>query len=151
MIYVTTEDVYGAQTLDDKDSGVSNSSHHRDIDVEKEGEYDEKASTDASANGVGNVADLKGVVTVSGKPDIRKILEDAVTSSGGPVSVDGESLRLPNIRVLICTSSLRTRIACLYRTVGALFLIRFADGSPSRSADCAAQRGILHSVRTTTS
>ena len=34
--------------------------------------------------------DIKGVTVFGGRPNIREILEDAVTTSDGPVSVDGE-------------------------------------------------------------
>lgn len=33
--------------------------------------------------------DIKGVNVYQGRPDLREVLEDAVTTSSGPVSVDG--------------------------------------------------------------
>ena len=79
-----------AQTLDDGDSGMTQSSRTQpnDADVEKDAEYDEKMP-DASVEAVDSVTDLKEVTTISGRPDIHQILEDVVTTAGGPVSVDG--------------------------------------------------------------
>lgn len=51
-------------------------------DPEKDA-YDEKSSTGSL---------VKGLSVSSGRPDIYKILEDAVTKSSGPVSVDGEHI-----------------------------------------------------------
>lgn len=52
--------------------------------------------------------DMKGVSVYAGRPNVREILEDAVTTSSGPVSVDGEShLKVLSMRVtelcLICS------------------------------------------------
>lgn len=94
-IYVTSgvaTDDSAAQTLDDGDSGISKSSQTpgKDADPEKDAEYDEKASTDVCDTPVvESYLNLKGVTIVSGRPDIPKILEDTVTTSTGPVSVDG--------------------------------------------------------------
>ena len=101
LIYLTSgappsSDDSAAQTLDDGDSGMTQSSQkpQKDADVEREAEYDEKSPTDVSTESIEAVTDLKGVTTIPGRPDIRQILEDVVTTSDGPVSVDGEPIAL---------------------------------------------------------
>lgn len=66
-----TSDNDASSPLDDSASSTS--------DPEKNA-YDEKGD---------DSMDIKGLQIVSGRPDIQKILEDAVTTSAGPVSVDG--------------------------------------------------------------
>lgn len=64
-----------AHTLDDDTaSGTS------EADPEKDA-YDEKGSS---------AVRVKGLEVMAGRPDVHKVLEDAVTRSTGPVSVDGE-------------------------------------------------------------
>jgi hypothetical protein len=64
-----------AHTLDDDTaSGTS------EADPEKDA-YDEKGSS---------TTHVKGLEVMVGRPDVHKILEDAVTKSTGPVSVDGK-------------------------------------------------------------
>lgn len=60
--------------LDDRSSGITETG-----DVEKDA-YDEKNAA----------VRVKGLDIVLGRPDVYKVLEDAVTKSAGPVSVDGE-------------------------------------------------------------
>ncbi|KIP02112.1 hypothetical protein PHLGIDRAFT_309956 [Phlebiopsis gigantea 11061_1 CR5-6] len=75
--YVTSDgpvDSDPQHTLDDDDDDDS-------TDAEKGAAYDEKLPpTPASV--------LRGVDVIAGRPDVRKILEDAVSRSAGPVSVD---------------------------------------------------------------
>lgn len=84
--YVTSDgpiDNDPQHTLDD--DGASST------DAEK-GAYDEKMP--ATPTSV-----VKGVDVFNGRPDVRKILEDAVARSAGPVSVDGRCLaRAPATR-----------------------------------------------------
>lgn len=73
--YVTSDgpaDADPGHTLDDSASGSSG-------DPEKDA-YDEKS---------GGVVRVKGLEILTGRPDLYRILEDAVTKSTGPVSVDG--------------------------------------------------------------
>ena len=58
-------------------------------DLEKDADEDDKSHQGSNKDIDGL---LKGVTTIAGKPDLYKILEDAVTNSDGPVSVDGESV-----------------------------------------------------------
>ncbi len=73
-----------AQTLAYGESGIPKSSQ----DPEKDVEYDEKQSTVASHSNEG-YTHIKGVELLPGRPDVRKILEESITTSDGPVSVDG--------------------------------------------------------------
>ncbi|THG97143.1 hypothetical protein EW026_g4808 [Hermanssonia centrifuga] len=72
-----------AQTLAYGESGIPKSSQ----DPEKDVEYDEKQSTVASHSNEG-YTHIKGVELLPGRPDVRKILEESITTSDGPVSVD---------------------------------------------------------------
>ena len=86
-------------------------------DPEKDA-YDEKVPPTPSSV-------LPGVDVFSGRPDVRRILEDAVTRSAGPVSVDGAYLRevhLCGVAHALVQSLARTRCRRL-----------FARRSPRRS------------------
>ena len=92
LIYVTSGASFSSsatQTLHDGSSSPSQSSHdlHKDSDIEKDSD---KATPAVSTQAIDDLSELQGVSFLSGKPDLHKILEKAVTSSNGPVSVDGE-------------------------------------------------------------
>lgn len=88
-IYVTSE----ADTPASLSAVDTSKSSPQLSDVEKDAEEDVK-SNGGSIKGVDGL--LKGATTILGKPDLYQILEDAVTKSDGPVSIDGEpwSLRV---------------------------------------------------------
>lgn len=89
-VYVTSGSS-AEQSLDDAASGISKSpSTPRDL--EKEGAYDDQPSP--SSDKLSDAfTSIKGIDIKYGRPDIPKILEDAVKGSDGPVSVDSESGR----------------------------------------------------------
>ena len=58
---------------DDHSSGMSTADPEKDA-------YDEKDSS---------VVRIKGLDVMTGRPDVHKMLEDAVAKSTGPMSVDG--------------------------------------------------------------
>lgn len=93
MIYVTTgtsTNVSATQTLNGHEQDVQ----EKDTDPEKDGDFDEKNSVEIVDTPAFDASlDMKDVTVVSGRPDIRKILEDSVTTSAGPVSVDGQCIR----------------------------------------------------------
>ena len=116
LIYVTSEpspSSSATHTLHDHASDGSRSSHDdlrkdrdmiekdcdivKDVDVEKGGS-DEKASPAISTQAIDDLTEQRGVSFFSGKPNFHKILEEAVTSSDGPVSVDGECSMLSIVR-----------------------------------------------------
>ena len=73
---------------------------------------------------------LKGATTVVGKPDLHHILEDAVTNSTGPVSVDGESHRFwsRDFSLTILSRSVWSSDDGVLYSYYPLWLIRFAYG-----------------------
>ena len=80
-IHVTSSSESGIPTLDDDDSGVR--------DLEKDGSYDAQASPSSEKMPAEALQTLSGADIKYGRPDIPKMLEEAVRSSDGPVSVDG--------------------------------------------------------------
>ncbi|KAF7789296.1 hypothetical protein EIP86_000240 [Pleurotus ostreatoroseus] len=117
MIYVTTgtsANGSATQTLNGHEQDVQ----EKDADPEKDGDFDEKNSVEiVNTTAFDASLDMKDVTVVSGRPDMRKILEDSVTTSTGPVSVDvsGPDSLVASIRTTL-SSSFASPIAVLKGT-----------------------------------
>lgn len=88
-IYVTSNSGSGLSSLDDGTSSVSSSSPQV-RDLEKEGSYDDQISPSSEKMSADAFPSVSGVEVKFGRLDVAKTLEEAVTSSDGPVSVDGQ-------------------------------------------------------------
>lgn len=90
MVYVTNTNGASANGSATQTLNGLEQDGEKDIDPEKDGEYDEKSPVEVvDTPAFDSSLDMKDVTVIHGRPDIRKILEDSVALSSGPVSVDG--------------------------------------------------------------
>ncbi|KAJ3540668.1 hypothetical protein NM688_g6196 [Phlebia brevispora] len=107
LIYVTTGASSGGSSTQTLHNHAGHAAH--DSDPEKEAECDEKSSVevvDSPTTMIDPSLNIKDVTVVSGRPDLRKLLEDAVTTSTGPVSVDvsGPTPLVTSVRSILSSS-----------------------------------------------
>lgn len=91
MVYVTNTNGVSANGSATQTLNGLEQDGEKDIDPEKDGEYDEKSPVEVvDTPAFDSSLDIKDVTVIQGRPDLRKILEESVTLSSGPVSVDGQ-------------------------------------------------------------